>query len=212
MKVPPADDLRRVLLRLPLTLLLGILVWVALRPALDGIASIMAEVLLRAYEVPRVTGLVSNRHWVEVRRSDSPPSSSLPSLPLTGVHFNTVVLLALALALPRPWSRRQVERLAMAWMVLLLTQVLNLVFEVKSLYATRCGAWSLENYTPLARDLFGFLQVLTDLPLRFAAPFVVWYGFNADVVSGLIGGGGTSGTGTGTGRETGTRPQRPRRR
>jgi hypothetical protein len=210
MKVPPADDLRRVLCRLPMTLLLGMLLWAALRPALDGIASTMAEVLVRAYEVPRVTRLVSNRHWVEVRRSDSPPSSSLPSLPLTGVHFNTVVLLALALALPRPWSRRQVERLAMAWMVLLLTQALNLVFEVKSLYATRCGAWSLENYTPLARDLFGFLQVLTDLPLRFAAPFVVWYGFNADVVSGLIGGGEESGTGRGG--ERGARPQRPRRR
>ena len=100
----------------------------------------------------------------------------------------------------------------MAWTVLLLAQALNLVFEVKSLYATRCGAWSLEHYSRFERDLFGFLQVLTDLPLRFAAPFALWYGFNADVVSGLIGGGGTSGTGTGTGRETGTRPHRLRRR
>lgn len=183
------DPLRGFLLRLPLTLLLSMLVWVVLRPGLDRTVSGLAEALIRAYEVPRVTRLTPDRHWVGVRRADSPPTSSPPALALTGVHFNTVVLLALALALPRPWSRRQLERVTMAWAVLLLTQVLNLVFEVKSLYATRAGAWSLANSTRWARDIFGFLQLFTDLPLRFSAPFVIWYGFNADLVAGLLAGG-----------------------
>jgi len=200
MRVRPGDSLRPVVLRLPLTLLLGMLIWLALRPALDRAVPAFAELLIRAYEVPRVTRLVSDQHQVEVRRSDSPPASTLPVLPLTGVHFNTIVLLALSLALPRPWSRRQLERLAMAWAVLLLVQVVNLTFEVKSLYATRCGAWSVANYSRLARDLFGFLQLFTDLPLRFSAPFLLWYGFNLEVVSGLIEG-AESGTGTGGKRD-----------
>jgi len=199
-----------VLLRLPVTLLLAMLVWLALRPALDQAVASLAEALIRAYEVPRVTRLVVDRHWVGVRRADSSANADLPALPLTGVHFNAVVLLALAFALPSPCSRRQLERLAMAWAVLLLTQVLNLVFEVTSLYATRSGAFSLASYSGLERDLHGFLQVFTDLPVRFSAPFALWYGFNADVVSSLIGGGGTSGTGTG--KETGTRSHRLRRR
>jgi hypothetical protein len=199
-----------VLLRLPATLFLAMVAWVVFRPVLDLAVAALAEGLIRAYETPRVTRLVVDRHWAGVHRADSPPGSVLPALPLTGVHFNTVVLLALALALPRPWSRRQVERLVMAWGVLLLTQVVNLAFEVTSLYATRCGAFSLAHYSRLERDLHGFLQVFTDLPLRFAAPFALWFAFNAEVVSSMISGREESGGGTGPAR--GSRPQRPRRR
>jgi len=125
-------------------------------------------------------------HRAEVHRSDFRADSTIPSVPLTPVHFNTIVLLALYLALPRPFSRRQLERLLMGWTVLFLVQSLNLVFHVKFLYATALGAWSQAHYSALSRNVYGFLQYFTDLPGQFGAPFLIWLGFNWDRVIALL--------------------------
>jgi hypothetical protein len=191
--VATPDPLRSFLTRLPLTLLAAMLLWWLVRPLADASVAGFAQLLIRASEVPRMTRLVANDHWVEVRRADYRAGSRIPTLPLTEVHFNTIVLLALAFALPRPWSRRQLERLAAAWAVLLATQVLNLLFDVRSLYATRLGEWSLIAYSELSRNVLGFLQYFTDLPGRFSAPFLIWLGFNWDEVRQLVGVGVTEG-------------------
>ncbi len=185
-RTAPADPTRAVLVRLPLTLVAGMLVWLLLRPALDVAVPALAEVLIRSFEVPRVTRLVPSGHWLEVRRADFRAGSKIPTLPLTEIHFNTIVLLALFLALPRPFSRRQLERLLIGASALYLTQAVNLAFDVKSLYATRLGEWSLATYSPLARNVFGFAQYFTDLPGRFSAPFVIWLALNWELVSGLL--------------------------
>jgi hypothetical protein len=182
----PADPGRGFLLRLPLTLLIGMLAWLLLRPALDAAVPALAQGLIRAFEMPRVTRLVERDHWVEVRRSDFRAGSQIPTLPLTEVHFNLIVLLALQLALPRPLKRQQLERLLMGGAVLLLVHALNLTFEVKSLYATRLGEWSLASYSKAARNVWGFLQYSSDLPVRFSAPFAIWLAFNWDSVQRLL--------------------------
>lgn len=184
---PGPDPCRSYLLRLPLALALAMAVWLALRPALDRTVPALAEVGVRAFEVPRVTRLVPREHLLEVRRSDFRAGSRIPTLSLTEVHFNTLVLLALCGALPRPLSSRRLERLLMGLGLLLLVQALNLAFEVESLYATRLGEWSLTRYSPLERNLWGFLQYFTDLPGRFSAPFVIWLGCNWEVVRRLLG-------------------------
>ena len=97
---------------------------------------------------------------------------------MTEVTFNTIVLLALYLALPRPFSRKQLESLFMGWCVLVLCQSINLVFHVKTLYATGLGEWSTVHYSDLARNVFGFGRYFTDLPARFSFPFLIWLGFN----------------------------------
>ena len=187
-KAPPADNAYvQFLRRLPLALVAAMVVWLMVRPALDAAVPKFAEVLIRAFEYPRVTRLVPSDHWVEVRRSDFRTGSAIPRVPLTEIHFNTIVLLALHLATARPLSRTQLERLLMAWCVLYLTQSLNLVFHVKTIYALALGEWSGQHYSVFSRNLFSSLQYFTDLPGRFAFPFLIWMAFNWNHVAVLVG-------------------------
>lgn len=178
---------RSFLKRLPLTLVVAMLVWLALRPVLDSAVSGFTQLLIRSFEYPRVTRLVVEDHRAVVHRSDFRTDSGIPAMPLTEKHFNTIVLLALYLALPKPFSRRQLERLFMGWCILYLTQTMNLFFHVKCLYALSLGEWSAQHYSDLARDFYGFWRYFTDLPGRFSFPFLIWLGFNWDLVTQLIG-------------------------
>lgn len=182
-----SSDHRRFVSRLPVAALVALALWVLIRPALDGAVSGFAQLLIRAYEYPKVTRLVVVGHRAEVRRADLRTDSGVPTVALTEIHFNTIVFLALCLALPRPWSRKQLERLLMGWSLLYLSQSLNLLFHVKFLYASAFGAWSLQSYSAVARNVFGFLQYATDLPGRFAFPFAIWLGFNWDRVMPIVG-------------------------
>lgn len=183
---------RSFLKRLPLTLLVAMGLWLLIRPVLDTAVTGFAQLLIRSFEYPRVTRLVAEDHKAEVRRSDFRTDSGIPAIPLTENHFNTIVLLALFLAMPRPFSRRQLERLFMGWCVLYLTQTLNLVFHVKCLYALSLGEWSALNYSDFARNFYGFWRYFTDLPGRFSFPFLIWLGFNWDLVARLLGAGDDS--------------------
>jgi hypothetical protein len=181
------DAYRTFLKRMPVTLLAALVLWLVLRPGLHVAVPRLSEVLIRAFEYPRVTRLVTTGHVVEVRRTDFRSDSATPTVGLTEIHFNTIILLALYLAIPRPFSRTQLERLFMGWCVLFLIQSLNLVFHVKCIYALGLGQWSVQHYSDLARNLFGFLRYFTDLPGRFSSPFLIWLGFNWDQVAVLIG-------------------------
>ena len=130
--------------------------------------------------------------YLNIEASNPVPASLINNNPadlrfLTEVHFNTIVLLALYLSLPRPKSKRWVERLIMGWSVLYLTQALNLVFHVKCLYALGLGRWSELTYSDLARNVYGYLRYFTDLPGRFSFPFLIWLGFNWDEVVAVVG-------------------------
>lgn len=180
------DRLSSFLVRLPLTMVAAMVLWMLLRPVLDHAVAGFAELLLRAFEHPQVTRLLVEAHVVKIARTDLLAGSAVPTFALTQVHFNTIVLLALCLALPRPLSWRQLERLLMAWTVLFVLQTLNLVLHVKMTYATMMGPWSTQHYSEFARNFYGFWQYFTDLPGRFAAPFLIWLGFNWDHVIGLV--------------------------
>lgn len=173
--------------RLPIAAIGALVLWALLRPALDGAVCGFAELLIRAYEYPKVTRLMAVEHRAEVRRADLRTDSAIPTVALTSIHFNTIVLLALYLALPRPWSSQQLQRLLMGWSLLYLSQALNLLFHVKFLYASGFGDWSTQHYSDIARNVYGYLQYFTDLPGRFALPFAIWLGFNWDLVSALVG-------------------------
>ena len=181
----PVALYRSFLKRLPLTLLVAMAVWLLLRPVLDTAISGFSQLLIRSFEYPRVTRLIVEDHTAEVHRSDFRTDSGIPAIPLTEKHFNTIVLLALYLALPRPFSRRQLERLFMGWCILYLSQTMNLFFHVKCLYALSLGEWSLQHYSDFARDFYGFWRYFTDLPGRFS--FLIWLGFNWDLVIQLLG-------------------------
>jgi hypothetical protein len=178
---------RSFLKRLPLALLVSMAIWLLIRPVLDTAVSGFAQLLVRSFEYPKVTRLIAEDHRAKVVRSDFRTDSGIPSIPMTEKHFNTIVLLALYLSLPKPLSRTQLERLFMGWCVLYLTQTLNVVFHVKCLYAYSLGEWSVQHYSNFARDFYGFLRYFTDLPGRFSFPFLIWLGFNWDLVIQLLG-------------------------
>ena len=172
--------------RLPMTLIAAIVIWLLVRPVIDSAVAGLAQTLIRSFEYPRVTRLVIEDHRAQIRRTDLRTDSTVRSVSMTEVTFNTIVLLALYLALPRPFSRRQLERLFMGWCVLCLSQSINLLFHVKTLYATGLGEWSQHNYSDLARNVFGFGRYFTDLPGRFSFPFLIWLGFNWDVIMKML--------------------------
>jgi hypothetical protein len=172
--------------RLPVTLIAAIIIWLLLRPVIDWAVAGLAQTLIRSFEYPRVTRLVVQDHHAQMRRTDLRTDSKVPTVSMTEVTFNTIVLLALYLALPRPFSRRQLERLFMGWCVLYLCQSMNLVFHVKTLYAMGLGEWSQHHYSDLARNVFGFGRYFTDLPGRFSFPFLIWLGFNWEGVMRML--------------------------
>lgn len=172
--------------RLPVTLLAAIVIWLLLRPAIATVVAGLSQTLIRSFEHPRVTRLVVEDNLAQMRRTDLRTDSKVQSVSMTEVTFNTIVLLALYLALPRPFSRRQLERLFMGWCVLLLSQSINLIFHVKTLYAMGLGEWSQHHYSDLARNIFGYGRYFTDLPGRFSFPFLLWLGFNWEVVMGML--------------------------
>ncbi len=158
-------------------------VWVGVRPALDAGVCGFSQFLIRSFEYPHVTRIVNEDHHARLERADLRSGSHLPALPLTEIHFNTIILLALFLALPRPFSRLQLERLFMAWTTLFALQALNLVFHVEFLYATSLGPWSIQHYGAVARNTYAFLQYFSDLPIRLGAPFILWVAFNWELLS-----------------------------
>jgi len=173
--------------RLPVTLIAAVVIWLVLRPAIDTVVAGLTQTLIRSFEHPRVTRLVVEDHRTQMRRSDLRTDSKVPSVSMTEVTFNTIVLLALYLALPHPFSRKQLERLFMGLCVLCLSQSINLLFHVKTLYSMGLGEWSQHHYSDLARNIFGFGRYFTDLPGRFSFPFLIWLGFNWDVVMKMLG-------------------------
>jgi hypothetical protein len=54
------------------------------------------------------------------------------------------------------------------------------------MYAMGLGEWSQHNYSDLARNVFGFGRYFTDLPGRFSFPFLIWLGFNWEVVMRML--------------------------
>lgn len=189
-RLKPAKKNGRFLRRLPLTLIAAMMIWIALRPVLDTAVSGLAEILIRAFEYPRVSRIEPKAHLAEIIRTDFRSDSRIPTIPLTENHFTTIVLLALFLALDRPFSKVQLERLAMGWCVLYFTQALNLFLHVKCLYAFSLGDWSLQTYSDFQRNFYGFLRYFTDLPGRFSFPFLIWLGFNWDRILPLLREGG----------------------
>jgi hypothetical protein len=165
--------------------LVAIVIWAGIRPALDAGVTGFARFLIRSFEIPHVTQLVAEGHRAVLSRADLKSSSGIPAIPLTEIHFNTIILLALFLALERPWSRRQLERLFMAWTTLFALQTLNLVFHVEFFYATSLGPWSTQHYGPFLRNAYAFLQYFFDLPIRLGAPFILWVAFNWEILSAI---------------------------
>jgi hypothetical protein len=152
------------------------LVWMAITPVYNRFLATAAENLLLLTESPNVSDLlVQGAHMAHVQRRDFPPSRSLVgSIRVTDLHFHLVLLAALFMAVPGvPW-RERLSNLSWALLISAFFHLLLLFFWVKFVYATQLGSWSVANYGPFARNLFGMSKHLLDLPFKLSLPLVLW--------------------------------------
>lgn len=180
-------EFRAFLRRLPVATILALMAWILLRSVLDSAVCGFSQILVRAFESPRVSRLAVVDHRAEIRRADFRTDSAIPTVALTEIHFNTAVLLALFLSLRRPLSKRQLGRLTAGWSILFFSQFFNLAIHVKFLYASAMGEYSLQHFSDLSRNFYGLLQLTGDLPVRFSLPFVIWIGLNWQEVMAMLG-------------------------
>ena len=153
--------------------------WMLLTPVYNPFLLTAAENLLQISESPDVTDLFPRgRHDAFIVRRDFPPAKSLvQSFRVTDLHFHLVLLAALFLAVPDvPW-RKRLENLGWAVLVTVFFDLFLCFFVVKATYATRLGAWSLAHYGAFARNFYGLVRHLLDLPFKLGLPLLLWSGF-----------------------------------
>jgi len=156
-----------------------ILAWILLTPFYNRFLTVSAERLLRLGESPAATALpLSDRHFALVTRSDlSAARGYLHRIRVTDIHFNWLMLGAFFLAVPGVAPRRKAGNLGWAALATVFFHIVSLFLFVKFVYATQLGSWSLAQYGPVAREVWGMAKHVFDLPLKFAWPFLLWAGF-----------------------------------
>ena len=155
------------------------LVWIVLTPFYNRFLTVSAERLLHLGESPAATGLtLSEQHFAVVTRNDlSAARGYLYRIRVTDIHFNWLMLGAFFLAVPAVDARRKLSNLGWAALATVFFHIVSLFLFVKFVYATQLGSWSLAQYGPAAREIWGMAKHVFDLPLKFAWPFLLWAGF-----------------------------------
>jgi hypothetical protein len=94
------------------------------------------------------------------------------------VQANLVLLIPFMLATPAPTYRKRFTRLALALLLALALQVLDLAVTVKAFYAHRLGTYSAYYYSGAARTLYGFGYAFTYAMDNQLFPFAIWAGIH----------------------------------
>jgi hypothetical protein len=153
-------------------------VWALFTPFYNRLLLAGAQNLLHLSEYPSATQLlVQGTHDAVIARIEPPLGRLQQGFRVTDIHFHLVLLAALFLAVPRvPW-RERLGHLGWALLVTVFFDIFVVFSKVKVAYATQLGSWSLEHYGPLARNTWGLLHHLLDLPFKLALPFALWAAF-----------------------------------
>jgi glycerol uptake facilitator-like aquaporin len=168
----------RVALKALVGFIAGVAVWVMLTPLYDRAIASGAEMLIRAFERPKVTHLrTGTDNFTTVDRSDFDPRSKRPGIQLRDLTFNFVLLLALFVAAKRPFTDRNIGGFVLASVVLTITHILAAVTEVMSIYVGKLGPWSLANYSAFSRNFWGVANHSYRLVLMYAIAFALWWVF-----------------------------------
>jgi hypothetical protein len=153
-------------------------VWALFTPFYNRFLLAGAQNLLHATEYPSATELLpQGTHDAEIARRQPPLGRLQHGFRVTDIHFPLVLLVTLFLAVPRvPW-RERLGHLGWALFITIFFDLFLVFAKVKVAYATELGSWSLANYGPFARNAWGLLHHLLDLPLKLALPFALWAAF-----------------------------------
>lgn len=155
------------------------ILWLLLTPLYNRFLINATENLLRLSESPSVTRLSAQEtHYAVITRTDRPTSDGiLGSFRVTDVHFPLLLLWTLFLAVPGVPLRKRLENVGWASLFLVFFHLADSFLWVKFVYATQLGAWSMENYGPIARNAWGLAKHVADLPIKFGLPLGLWVAF-----------------------------------
>ena len=176
--MPQAPDRRQWANRFVRNILLWMVpvsaVWLLAVPIYNPFLTKAAENLVRLAEDPKVTRLVAKEtHYFIITRTDL-PSRALSSVRVTDSHFPLILTGVLFLAVPGISLRRRFENLGWATLVSVFFHIILLFLWVQFVYATQLGRFSMENYSPFAREAWGLAKHLADLPFKFSLPLILW--------------------------------------
>ncbi|HEY0593235.1 MAG TPA: hypothetical protein VGF40_15795 [Thermoanaerobaculia bacterium] len=134
---------------------------------------------MRTFEDPDRTDLRVDGRQVLVYRSDVPPGSARPGIPVYDLTFNVILLSVLFALDRRPLSNRNVGMFLLALLILFPTHVLALLAWVQDLYATRFGFIS-RRYSDLERSLWANAVYFYRLIGQFAIPLILRWSLAPD--------------------------------
>ncbi len=162
---------KRFLRRLLLAVGVVLLVWLVLKAPYGAAVSWVAQGLTRIVSFSPAPVLEAQGNNVVIGRRDFRPDSGWLQIPLVQVHANIVPYFALGWALAS--SRKARWRVVKAFAWLAAAHVLTLVAEAQWFYASQLGPWSLENYSPLSRALWGVLRFFLSLAALYGLPILL---------------------------------------
>ncbi len=93
------------------------------------------------------------------------------------LDYNSVILFALVLFSPGLGLGKRIWVFIAGFALLFLTQVFNILVQVKFLYALQLGEYSRLHYGAWERNLYAFLKQFLELIGKFAFPFAIWMFF-----------------------------------
>jgi len=90
------------------------------------------------------------------------------------LDYNSVILITLILFSPGLGGGKRMLVFVAGFALLFLTQVLNVLVQVKFFYVLQLGEYSRISYGPWERNIYAFLKQFFELIGRFAFPFAIW--------------------------------------
>lgn len=172
--------IRRFLRNVLLAVVPVALVWAFLTPFYNLFLITAGENLLHLLESPDETRLGLDGHYAQIAHMGL--GRQVYSFRVTDSHYPVVLASVLFLAVPGVPLRKRFENLGIALVILAFFHLALVVAWVKFAYATQLGPWSLENYGPVAREVYGMTKHLLDLPIKLALPLVLWAFFYLEVL------------------------------
>lgn len=172
-------DLGRFLRNLVLVLLPVAVVWVLVTPFYNHFLSVAGENVLHLVESPDVTNLIrEGKHHAVILHRNVGGGRPVYSIRLTDLHYHLVLLGSLFLAVPGVPAKERWANLGYAVLILVFFHLALVVAWTQFAYATQLGDWSARSYGPVAREVLGMAKHVLDLPVKLAAPLVLWAFFH----------------------------------
>lgn len=155
--------------------------WLAFAAPYNELLANLAEPLLRAFERPAVTRLVPTDGNMMVDRTDfrrvSARPAIRPTIVMSPLTVNFILLTALFAVNRQPFSTRNVGLFLLAGIILMVVHVVAVIVNVHSLYALRLGPWSERHYGAVSRSFWGVSANFYFLVGSSGCAFALWWLF-----------------------------------